>query len=71
MLSNREVPTYYAPAELIPQLKQCRDAMMALDSSTLHSASKRRESLISSNFVAVRPGDEFMLKGIHSGSKTR
>jgi hypothetical protein len=44
--------------------------MMALDASSLHSKSKR-ESLIKANFIAVKPGDEFMLKGIHSGSKTR
>ena len=44
--------------------------MMLLDSSCLHSEG-RRESLIKANFVAVKPGDEILLKGIHSGSKTR
>jgi hypothetical protein len=43
---------------------------MALDASSLHSKSTR-ESLIEANFIAVKPGDEFLLKGIHYGSKTR
>jgi hypothetical protein len=70
ILLDREAPTYYAPAELIPQLEQCRDAMMALDASCLHPNGGRK-SLVGANFVAVRPGDEILLKGICSGSKTR
>ena len=67
---HREAPTYYAPAELVPKLEQCRDAMISLDSSCLHSEG-RRESFIKANFVAVKPGDEIPLKGVHSGPKTR
>jgi len=80
-------PTYFVPAELLPQLEQCREAMSLLDSanyatttlvSTLKSnpshenkdESGRKESLMNMNLVPVKPGDEFPLQGIHSGSKT-
>ncbi|KAL3776795.1 hypothetical protein HJC23_011924 [Cyclotella cryptica] len=66
-----EAPTYFVPADLVPHLEQCREAMISLDASQMHNSNGgRKESLIQVNFISVKPGDEFILKGIHSGSKT-
>ena len=74
IIMHSAVPTYFVPAPLLPQLEQCPDAMSLLDASnTMHPETKggRKESLIQIKFVPVSAGDEFLLKGIHSGSKTR
>lgn len=71
-----EAPTYYVPAQLVPQIERCRDAMSLLDAS--HDESEegcsggggRTNSLIQMKLVPVHPGDEIALKGISFGSKT-
>ncbi|KAL9182268.1 hypothetical protein ACHAXT_012920 [Thalassiosira profunda] len=65
-------PTYFVPAQLLPQIEQCRDAMSALDASNAHpeNGGGRNRSLIKMNLVPVRPGDEVLLKGIGYGPKT-
>lgn len=72
-IHHSEAPTYFVPAPLLPQLQQCRDAMSLLDACNLNPDGEggRKESLIKMKFVAVGPGDEIVLKGIHFGSKTR
>ena len=79
--NNSATPTYFIPAQLLPQVKQCQDAMSNLDASNImyHSSegdskctsAGRNESLIQMKFVPVNPGDEILLKGITYGSKTR
>ena len=71
-----QAPTYFVPAQLLPQIEKCRDAMSSLDAVCAASAgendeSPRRMSLIKMNLVPVKAGDEVQLKGIHYGSKTR
>ena len=72
---NREAPTYFMPAPLLPQIEKCRDAMSLLDASNLHpngtDCKGRNESLIKMKLVPVSGGDEIPLKGIRYGSKTR
>ena len=81
---NSAAPTYFVPAQLMPQLKQCQESMSNLDAMNIQqqqtdedggecsdNGNNRRESLINMNLVAVNPGDEIELKGINYGSKTR
>lgn len=74
--TTREAPTYFVPAQLLPQIEQCQNAMSLIDSSTTTSSSddenenKGRENLLKMTLVPVNPGDEFPLKGITYGSKT-
>lgn len=79
--NNSAAPTYFIPAQLLPQIQQCQDAMSNLDASNnmYHSSegdskctsAGRNESLIQMKLVPVNPGDEILLKGITCGSKTR
>ena len=76
-LSNtiREAPTYFVPAQLLPQIEQCRNAMSMIDSFTTTTSGDEnkttgRENLLKMTLVPVNPGDEFPLKGITYGSKT-
>lgn len=73
--SNRDAPTYFVPAQLLPQIEQCRNAMSLVDSFTTTTSdnkikNKGRENLLKMTLVPVNPGDEFPLKGITYGSKT-
>ncbi|KAL7471145.1 hypothetical protein ACHAXS_011445 [Conticribra weissflogii] len=80
-------PTYFVPAELLPQLERCRESMSlldaagyatennenALETSSGHDKNDERGrtgTLMNMKLVPVKPGDEFPLHGIHSGSKT-
>ncbi len=74
--------TYFVPGPLLAQIERCRDAMSALDASTLNppadddvgrggSTSRTRKSLIEMKLVPINAGDEIPLKGIKYGSKTR
>lgn len=77
-----EAPTYFVPAQLLPQIEQCRNAMSLIDSftiarksddnkySTNNVKSEGRENLLKMKLIPVKPGDEFPLKGISYGSKT-
>mmetsp|Transcript_12184 Transcript_12184/g.28687 ORF Transcript_12184/g.28687 Transcript_12184/m.28687 type:complete len:193 (-) Transcript_12184:21-599(-) len=70
-----QAPTYFVPAQLLPQIEKCRDAMSSLDAVCATSAdendgSLRGKSLIKMNLVSVEDGDEVQLKGIQYGSKT-
>ncbi len=76
-----EAPTYFVPAQLLPQIEQCRNAMSLIDSftiakksddkySTNNVKSEGRENLLKMKLIPVKPGDEFPLKGITYGSKT-
>jgi len=70
-----EAPTYFVPAQLLPQIEQCRHAMSLIDSFTTTTSNDEnknngRENLLTMTLVPVNPGDEFPLKGIAYGSKT-
>eukprot|EP00571_Detonula_confervacea_P004956 CAMPEP_0172322098 /NCGR_PEP_ID=MMETSP1058-20130122/45025_1 /TAXON_ID=83371 /ORGANISM="Detonula confervacea, Strain CCMP 353" /LENGTH=370 /DNA_ID=CAMNT_0013037747 /DNA_START=139 /DNA_END=1251 /DNA_ORIENTATION=+ len=73
-----EAPTYFVPAQLLPQIEQCRDAMSLLDASNIphpggegeEGCGGRTKSLIKMKLVPVHAGDEILLKGINYGSKT-
>lgn len=70
-----EAPTYFVPAQLLPQIEQCRNAMSLIDSFTTSkksddNKSEGRENLLKMKLIPVKPGDEFPLKGITYGSKT-
>jgi len=70
-----EAPTYFVPAQLLPQIEQCRNAMSMIDSFTTTTSGDEnkttgRENLLKMTLVPVNPGDEFPLKGITYGSKT-
>eukprot|EP00581_Thalassiosira_minuscula_P011177 CAMPEP_0183721010 /NCGR_PEP_ID=MMETSP0737-20130205/13457_1 /TAXON_ID=385413 /ORGANISM="Thalassiosira miniscula, Strain CCMP1093" /LENGTH=407 /DNA_ID=CAMNT_0025950973 /DNA_START=5 /DNA_END=1228 /DNA_ORIENTATION=+ len=71
--SGGTAATYFVPAQLMPQIEKCRDAMSLLDASNTHTDEEggRKTSLISMNLVPVYPGDEVPLKGIHYGSKSK
>lgn len=59
---NRNIPTYYAPASIIPKLEAARDAMMALDSFNDGShGDGRKGDIMGMKFVGVQPGDELPL----------
>lgn len=66
---NRAAPTYFVPAQLLPQLEQCRDAMSLLDASNIsppgEEGAGRTKSLIKMKLVPVHPGDEIPLEGIN------
>jgi hypothetical protein len=82
ILPQSAAATYFVPAPLMPQIERCRDAMSALDASTLDippdtdgeacgGSSRARKSLIRMKLVPVSAGDEIQLKGMKYGSKTR
>ena len=72
----REAPTYFVPAQLLPQIEQCRNAMSLIDSFSMKASDdekdnqESRKGLLKMNLVAVNPGDEFPLEGITFGSNT-
>lgn len=80
LCKNSAAPTYFIPAQLLPQIEQCRDAMSLLDACNMHdhegggeseAVVGRNKSLINMKLVPVHSGDEFELKGISYGTKTR
>lgn len=76
--NHREAPTYFVPAQLLPHIEQCRNAMSGIDSFTTkmttsdndRKSSTGRDNLLKMTLVPVNPGDEFPLEGITYGSKT-